>query len=99
MKWLHQLLMDRICKVHAKRSWGAIHGNCMYERWAVPCDSGGLQDQPRDNQREGGIIMAGPDSFGLPPRRMPGSILRRQVDLHSVEGAVSCGLQSKSQLL
>ena len=27
--------------------------------------------------------MAGPGTFGLPPRRMPGSILRRQVMLHS----------------
>ena len=61
----------------------------------MPCDSGGLQDQPRDNQREGGIIMAGPDSFGLPPRRMPGSILRRQVDQHSVERAVLHQPQSK----
>ncbi|KAA6419910.1 MAG: hypothetical protein FRX49_10100 [Trebouxia sp. A1-2] len=32
-----------------------------------------------DRQREGGIVMAGPDTFGLPPRRSPGSILRRQV--------------------
>ncbi len=32
-----------------------------------------------DRQREGGTVMAGPDTFGLPPRRSPGSILRRQV--------------------
>ncbi len=29
----------------------------------------------------GGIIMAGPDTFGLPPKTAPGSILRRQVCL------------------
>lgn len=40
---------------------------------------GGLQNALPDRQREGGIVMAGPDTFGLPPRRMPGSILRRQV--------------------
>lgn len=41
--------------------------------------SGGLQNALPDRQREGGIVMAGPDTFGLPPRRTPGSILRRQV--------------------
>ncbi|DBA79810.1 TPA: hypothetical protein ACH3X1_008471 [Trebouxia sp. C0004] len=40
---------------------------------------GGLQNSVPDRQREGGIVMAGPDTFGLPPRRSPGSILRRQV--------------------
>lgn len=40
---------------------------------------GGLQNALPDRQREGGIVMAGPDTFGLPPRRTPGSILRRQV--------------------
>eukprot|EP00959_Pyramimonas_sp_CCMP1952_P442709 9267952-Pyramimonas_sp.AAC.1 len=48
---------------------------------------GGLKDadadkrkgsQPTD-RKKGNIVMKGPDSFGLPPREQPGSILRSQV--------------------
>ena len=49
-----------------------LHNSCC---WLL----GGLQNELPDRQREGGIVMAGPDTFGLPPRRRPGSILRRQV--------------------
>ena len=47
---------------------------------------GGLLDKPR--RRSGStaaaagpdrVVLAGPDSFGLPPRRRPGSVLRSQV--------------------
>ena len=53
-------------------------------------------DEPRDNQREGGIVMAGPDTFGLPPRRTPGSILRRQVTVLSETACANDALQNVS---
>ncbi len=40
---------------------------------------GGLLNELKSGQREGGIMMAPPGTFGLPPRERPGSILRRQV--------------------
>lgn len=40
---------------------------------------GGLLNEPRRGQKVGGVIVGGPDAFGLPPRRRPGSILRTQV--------------------
>ena len=40
---------------------------------------GGLKDEPRGNEMPGRIVMGGPDTFGLPPRKGSGSILRRQV--------------------
>ena len=40
---------------------------------------GGLLNAPRQGQGPGGIVMAGPGTFGLPPKRTPGSILRSQV--------------------
>lgn len=42
---------------------------------------GGLTDEPRGREGPGRIVMAGPDTFGLPPRKSAGSILRRQVCL------------------
>ena len=33
----------------------------------------------RQGQAAAGVIMEGPGTFGLPPKRMPGSILRSQV--------------------
>ena len=39
---------------------------------------GGLLDAPQPGAAPRGIVMAGPNSFGLPPRRLPGSILRSQ---------------------
>jgi hypothetical protein len=39
---------------------------------------GGLLDAPRPGAAAGGLVMAGPNAFGLPPRRTPGSILRSQ---------------------
>lgn len=43
------------------------------------CVAGGLMNEPRTGKLPGGIVMAGPDTFGLPPKASPGSILRRQV--------------------
>lgn len=43
---------------------------------------GGLTDTPRQGQAPGGIIMEGPNTFGLPPKKSPGSILRSQVPSH-----------------
>lgn len=40
---------------------------------------GGLLDEPRQGQKLGSVVAAGPDAFGLPPRRRPGSILRSSV--------------------
>ena len=40
---------------------------------------GGLLNAPRQGQAAAGVIMEGPGTFGLPPKRMPGSILRSQV--------------------
>ena len=39
---------------------------------------GGLLDGPQPGDASRGVVMAGPNSFGLPPRRVPGSILRSQ---------------------
>jgi len=40
---------------------------------------GGLKDELKKEDSEGQIVMAGPDAYGLPPRKQPGSILREQV--------------------
>ena len=40
---------------------------------------GGLLNEVKNGRGDGGVIAAGPDAFGLPPRRMPGSILRSDV--------------------
>ena len=42
---------------------------------------GGLTDAPRGSEPQGYIVMGGPDTFGLPPRKRGGSILRSQVAL------------------
>ena len=39
---------------------------------------GGLLDGPQPGDASRCVVMAGPNSFGLPPRRVPGSILRSQ---------------------
>ena len=41
--------------------------------------AGGLLNAPREGQGAGQVVMAGPDAYGLPPRKQPGSILRTQV--------------------
>ena len=40
---------------------------------------GGLLNEIKSGRGDGGVVAAGPDAFGLPPRRMPGSILRSDV--------------------
>ena len=40
---------------------------------------GGLLNAPRQGQAAADVIMEGPGTFGLPPKRTPGSILRSQV--------------------
>ncbi len=40
-------------------------------------------------------VAAGPDAFGLPPRRRPGSILRRQVAECCVEALVEPAASNK----
>lgn len=40
---------------------------------------GGLLNEPRSGQKAGNVVMGGPDAYGLPPRKQPGSILRSQV--------------------
>ena len=50
---------------------------------------GGLTNEPRGRDPEGRIVMGGPDTFGLPPRRRSGSILRRQVDSLAADAASS----------
>lgn len=41
--------------------------------------AGGLLNEPRQGQKEGGVEMGRADTYGLPPRKQPGSILRSQV--------------------
>ena len=41
--------------------------------------AGGLVDQPRGGRQMGGMVMAGPSTYGLPPKPQPGSILRSRV--------------------
>jgi hypothetical protein len=41
-------------------------------------------------------VMAGPDTFGLPPKAQPGSILRRQVDPVFPTACLSCQTQLSS---
>lgn len=40
---------------------------------------GGLLNEIKNGRGDGGVVAAGADAFGLPPRRMPGSILRTDV--------------------
>lgn len=49
---------------------------------------GGLVDAARGSHKMGGIVAAGPNTFGLPPKSQPGSILRRQVADICVEALV-----------
>lgn len=56
---------------------------------------GGLTNAPRDGGLPGQIVMAGPDAFGLPPRRQPGSILRTQVADVAVEATVEPAASNK----
>ncbi|KAK9845434.1 hypothetical protein WJX81_006363 [Elliptochloris bilobata] len=66
--------------------WGVLfwkkRGEEAVQRSGIPYTivrPGGLLDAPRPGTAVGGIVMAGPNAFGLPPRRLPGSILRSQV--------------------
>eukprot|EP00208_Stichococcus_sp_RCC1054_P005966 CAMPEP_0206148608 /NCGR_PEP_ID=MMETSP1473-20131121/37139_1 /ASSEMBLY_ACC=CAM_ASM_001109 /TAXON_ID=1461547 /ORGANISM="Stichococcus sp, Strain RCC1054" /LENGTH=357 /DNA_ID=CAMNT_0053546003 /DNA_START=45 /DNA_END=1118 /DNA_ORIENTATION=- len=49
---------------------------------------GGLVDAPRGNRVMGGVVMAGPSTYGLPPKQQPGSILRSRVADVCVEALV-----------
>jgi len=49
---------------------------------------GGLTDEPRAGSLPGAIRMDGPDAYGLPPRKSPGSILRSQVAQVAVSALV-----------
>lgn len=40
---------------------------------------GGLVTEPSAGRGEGGLIVGPPDTFGLPPRRTPGSVLRTAI--------------------
>jgi uncharacterized protein YbjT (DUF2867 family) len=40
---------------------------------------GGLLNEARNGKGEGGLTVGGADTFGLPPRRGPGSVLRSEV--------------------
>jgi len=40
---------------------------------------GGLLNEIKNGRGDGGVVAAGADAFGLPPRRTPGSILRTDV--------------------
>ncbi|KAK9807122.1 hypothetical protein WJX73_007743 [Symbiochloris irregularis] len=56
---------------------------------------GGLRDEPPGNEAPGRIVMEGPSSFGLPPGKRSGSILRRQVAEVAVEAAIEPGASRK----
>jgi hypothetical protein len=47
---------------------------------ALHCPAtGGLKNELGSGEAKGNIVMEGPNSFGVPPMRQAGSILRRQV--------------------
>jgi hypothetical protein len=41
--------------------------------------AGGLKNELRAGEAKGNVVMAGPNTYGVPPMRQAGSILRRQV--------------------
>lgn len=45
-------------------------------------------NEVQTGRREGGIVMRRPDTFGLPPKERPGSILRQQVPVAIIVGAL-----------
>jgi hypothetical protein len=45
----------------------------------LKCRAGGLKNELGPQEQPGGLVFAAPDTFGLPPRKLPGSILRKQV--------------------
>lgn len=45
--------------------------------------AGGLLNEPRGDKPLGGIVMASPATYGLPPKQSPGSILRSRVSTTS----------------
>jgi hypothetical protein len=45
----------------------------------LECHAGGLKNELGPQEQPGGLVFAAPDTFGLPPRKLPGSILRKQV--------------------
>lgn len=47
-------------------------------------------NEPRPGQKAGQVEMGGPDAYGLPPRKAPGSILRSQVG--SSSSSSRCGV-------
>lgn len=49
---------------------------------------GGLVNEKTGSRATGGIVMAGPNTFGLPPKAQPGSIIRSQVADICVEALV-----------
>lgn len=49
---------------------------------------GGLKSQLRSGERAGGVVMAGPGTYGFPPLRKSGAILRSQVADVCVEALV-----------
>lgn len=49
---------------------------------------GGLLNEPRSGQAEGAAVLGLPGTYGLPPRRTPGSVLRRVVADACVEALV-----------
>ncbi|KAK9830289.1 hypothetical protein WJX72_010823 [[Myrmecia] bisecta] len=57
---------------------------------------GGLLNEPRQGQPTGGVVMEGPATFGLPPKRTPsGPILRSQVAEVCIEALVEPAASNK----
>lgn len=54
---------------------------------------GGLLNEVRGSRGEGGVVAGNADTFGLPPRRAPGSILRTKV----AEGCVSALVEESAR--
>ena len=40
---------------------------------APPVHAGGLLNEPRQGKAVGNVVMGGPDTYGLPPRKQPGA--------------------------
>jgi hypothetical protein len=57
--------------------------------------AGGLLNTPRGGRPVGNPVLAGADTFGLPPRRTPGSVLRSQVAEACVAALVEPAAEKK----
>ncbi len=75
---MHASSMNTAHLVYGVHAHARHCGGRLVNRARAQVRPGGLLDAPRPGAAPGGLVMAGPNAFGLPPRRTPGSILRSQ---------------------